>query len=144
MYQTILTALLSLAAFAPLAAFAGDGGYIVYSCVSASGRTTLNVFNDGDSSSNKPTTVALTIDGQQVTYASEDNQSKNLIWEEEVLTAFEGNQTALQLVYVGKKSGADFIIKAGFKDPRAGTNFQHYGDNTRDITVNCKVYVQGP
>ena len=128
-------------------AFAGDGGYTSYSCMSASGRTMLSVFMDNYTGSDKPYTIRFIIDGQMLEYVSVSNESPNVSydWDKNVIEAKKSSTTALKVV-LKKVKGTQYqaTIKSGYLDPRKGTEFEYYISSNNDIVVNCTEYYQSP
>lgn len=141
-------------------AFAGDGGFTNVSCVSASGRTVLSIFNDNFSGSATPSTVRLIIDGQMKEYQSvgevfddateqwvpADPSKPTISWDEEGVQIYEKGKlvlsVAVKLAYADKAINA--VIQSGYADPRKGTEYEYYISSNSSISLSCKEYYQGP
>ncbi len=131
-----------------MTASAGDGGFLLYTCVSDSGRTNLTIYQDNLSVANVPIKVVFGIDGQFITYAPEVGKCQvpsGALTEEDCLfidadanVVVRQGDTTLMAINFGDSLSAS--IEGGFYDPRP----DYAGVSTGRINLTCKEYYQSP
>ena len=142
----IITVLLSLLA---TSAWAGDGGFDLWTCISNSGRTNLTIYKDNYSAAEVPAKVVFGVDGQFITYLDyvydlprPDDQvcqddCTNVQFYKNSVIVNSGDFINMEIELNGDKA----TIKEGFVDPRP--NYQNDG-NVGAIELSCKKYHMAP
>lgn len=131
---------------------AGDGGFMVKTCVSNSGRTVYTYFVDFYSDTTVPYRTVLVVDGHASTYVASADSSyvvdpKYGDGEDTGVTVKDqvSRETVLDVTFNGNNA----VIAGGWKDPRQNSDLDGYGkyplDNSFDIALTCKKpYYQAP
>lgn len=128
---------------------AGDGGFLLKTCISESGRTNLTIFQDNYSGATIPEKVMFAIDGQFISYAPEVGKCMGpdgSIVEDDCLNIQVGSQSVwvnqgdvlLMKINFGENLSAS--IDSGFYDPRP----EYENTPIGSINLSCKEYYLAP
>jgi hypothetical protein len=137
---------LSLVSLFAAKAFAGDGGFDLWTCVSDSGRTSLTIFRDNFSGAEIPARIVLGIDGRFVTYEDyryDIARPADQVCEDDCTSVrfSQGGVSVNNGEFIGLRvdlSGGKAVIRKGFLDPRTQT------ESPNSIALSCKTYHEGP
>ena len=142
-----------LALFVPLfsvSAWAGDGGFDLWPCVSNSGRTNLTIYSDNYSGAEVPMRVVFGIDGQFLDYDHyryDINHSADKVcqddctqvqWNNDMITVRNGDFVNMEI----ELKGTQATVLKGFVDPRIA--YQEAGVQVGAVKLTCKTFHQEP